>query len=886
MNKKIIAFLLTVFYVMSAFGVSVSADASAQSNNISDSLSLINAINPEYTLPEEAQYFTRIEFVKLLIDVMQPQFAAEVDTGYDDVDWDHPYASSLVFAKKLDIVSPAVSFYPDDNVTYTQAVKMAVTAAGYKPLADAKGAYPTGYLTIASDLELDEGLSANDAPLTIADGLRLICNLFDVNVFVQTGFGETPEYENVDGVTFLYQYHRISTVYGIVNANEYSSLTSYDNPLADDCIKIGTADYKSAGDFANLLGYKVKAYINEDKELVYASKYESNEIMLTSSQVDRADGFDVVTFDGTKEHKYTLDDSFKYIKNGKYSSITSVDFTPYFKFDTGSVVLIDNNEDNKFDVVLATEYTYSLVSKVSTYEGIIYDVNSAGASINLGGEIEYFITSVEDGETINLELKQLTSGMLIAYTVSDDGKLYNIRVCDNIIDGKITALDTTNDLIYINDVGYKSAYYYDTYYSHLGLGTEASFYLGIDGKLAAVSASGEDYMKYGWFVGFSTPSGLDSLMLKIFSQTGEMQILTLPAKVTIDNVSRTSSYTKTFLEGLDDTHRLIKYSSNSDNELKKVDTFVNAVNDEFEQSGKNPTDSLTKFATGNYRFKSGSNLFISTTVGTFSYHIEATTFNFIIPASLSERNDDSKYGVLSTSYFETDQTYSGISVFDVDKYGCSRATLMFGSKRSSAGVNNYTGSAIIEKVTQGLDPNGEDALVVYAWKGNRYDVYYSDPELSYDYISILNPGDIVRFVADDDNVITGITRDFNTKTFEMASGYSNVAGILEYVMGMVYSSSDKYMNILTNPQITPTGASMPASYTLDDIRNVNIPNSPVLYVDLIKLSDGTVVSALPRMSEAADIKSYLDSGEDAHFIISRQYMLGIQLTVIYNIEVK
>ncbi len=886
MNKKIIAFLLTVIYLLSAFGTSAFADTEAQSMDISDSLSLINAINPAYTLPKEAQYFTRIEFVKLLVDVMQPQYVAEVDTGYDDVDWDNPYASSLLFAKKLDIVSPAVSFYPDDNVTYTQAIKMAVTAAGYKPLADAKGSYPTGYLAIASDLELDEGISANDAPLTIADGLRLICNLFDVNVFVQTGFGESPVYENVNGVTFLYQYHRIKTVYGIVNANEHSSLTSYADTLGEDRIKIGTIDYKSAGDFANLLGYNVKAYINEDNEILYASKYESNEIILTSSEVDRVDGFDVVTFDGTKEHKYTLDDSFKYIKNGKYSSITEVDFTPYFKFDTGSVVLIDNNDDNRYDVVKISRYNYSLISKVSTYEGRIYDSNSADASINLDGEVVYTITSVEDGETVNLELKQLTVGMLIAYTVSDDGKLYDIRVCDNMIEGKITAIDTTNDLIYINDVAYESAQYYDTYYSHLGLGTEASFYIGIDGKLAAVSASGEDYMKYGWFVAFSSPSGLDELMLKIFSQTGEMEILTLPAKVTIDNVSRTSSYTKTFLEGLDDTHRLIKYSSNSDGELKKVDTYTVAANDEFEQSGKNPTDSLTKFASGNYRFKSGSNLFISTTVGTFSYHIEATTVNFIVPASLSERNDDSKYGVVSTSYFETDQTYSDISVFDVDKYGCSRATLMFGSKRSSVGVSNYTGSAIIEKVTQGLDPNGEDALVVYAWKGNRYDVYYSDPELSRDYISILNPGDIVRFVSDDDNIITGITRDFNAETFEMASGYSTVAGILEYVMGMVYSSSDKYMNILTNPQITLAGASMPASYTLDDLRNVNIPSSPVLYVDLVKRSDGSVVSALPRMSEASDIKSYLDSGDDAHFIISRQYMLGIQLTVVYNIEVK
>ena len=37
---------------------------------------------------------------------------------------------------------------------------------------------------------------------------------------------------------------------------------------------------------------------------------------------------------------------------------------------------------------------------------------------------------------------------------------------------------------------------------------------------------------------------------------------------------------------------------------------------------------------------------------------------------------------------------------------------------------------------------------------------------------------------------------------------------------------------------------------------------------------------------ADGIKSYLDSGNDASYVVSRQYILSPQLTVVYNIEVK
>ena len=69
-------------------------------------------------------------------------------------------------------------------------------------------------------------------------------------------------------------------------------------------------------------------------------------------------------------------------------------------------------------------------------------------------------------------------------------------------------------------------------------------------------------------------------------------------------------------------------------------------------------------------------------------------------------------------------------------------------------------------------------------------------------------------------------------------------------------------------------------------RNINISNAPVVYVDLVRNTDGTIVSAMPRMSEKTDIRSFLDSGNKASFIVSRQRYQSPALTVVYNIVVK
>ena len=105
-------------------------------------------------------------------------------------------------------------------------------------------------------------------------------------------------------------------------------------------------------------------------------------------------------------------------------------------------------------------------------------------------------------------------------------------------------------------------------------------------------------------------------------------------------------------------------------------------------------------------------------------------------------------------------------------------------------------------------------------------------------------------------------------------------------MGMAYSASVSYVNLLTNAILKNGTLIMPEAYTLDNIRNINISKAPVVFVDVVTDKNGDIVSALPRMSEVSDICSWLEGGDGANLVVSRQRYLSPSLTVVYNFDVK
>ena len=88
-----------------------------------------------------------------------------------------------------------------DNVTNEQMVKMLITALGYAPMTEMMGGYPFGYMKLAAQKGILNGVDSiiGTMPATRGDIAVMIHNAIDTPIMVQTGFGAEVNYEIMDG---------------------------------------------------------------------------------------------------------------------------------------------------------------------------------------------------------------------------------------------------------------------------------------------------------------------------------------------------------------------------------------------------------------------------------------------------------------------------------------------------------------------------------------------------------------------------------------------------------------------------------------------------------------------------------------------------------------
>jgi hypothetical protein len=107
------------------------------------------------------------------------------DSRFTDVPTSHWANGYIVKAASLGIISGYQdgSFKPNDPVTYEQAVKMVVSAAGFSAEAAENGGYPDGFLAVADNNGFLTSISSEKGtPFTRSNVAILLYNYFNYNV--------------------------------------------------------------------------------------------------------------------------------------------------------------------------------------------------------------------------------------------------------------------------------------------------------------------------------------------------------------------------------------------------------------------------------------------------------------------------------------------------------------------------------------------------------------------------------------------------------------------------------------------------------------------------------------------------------------------------------
>lgn len=234
-------------FISAAAALSIAAGASAAFAEFPDvsetdgsysAVSLLSALG--IVEGDENGYFnptekvTRAEFTKMTVAMLGQTSAAESLTTTDFEDSKTHWAAGYI---QMGVANGFINGYddthfgPDDTVTYAQAVKMLVSAAGYTIYAENSGGWPSGYIKYGGTLGITKSISGatNNTEITRELAAVLIYNTLTVPMVEVSYSSVNPVYSIMDGKsgrdykTLLTERHNTYTVLGRVTETSRQS---------------------------------------------------------------------------------------------------------------------------------------------------------------------------------------------------------------------------------------------------------------------------------------------------------------------------------------------------------------------------------------------------------------------------------------------------------------------------------------------------------------------------------------------------------------------------------------------------------------------------------------------------------------------------------------
>lgn len=744
MKKRILSMLLTLLVVFS-FMPPGNASASIDKTDAENATAFVESLIGSVTVAKEN--VTRAEFVGAMAKVFKLDTSVQYEQFFEDVSVSNEYASAIRQACELGWISYADAFRPTNAVTYSEAVKIAVSAMGYDDVAQAQGGYPTGYFWVANKIGITDRLSmTDDLTLTKDELMIFIENMMNAKIAKLVGNGIMTTYSTEE--TLMKAYYDIYKIKGIIDATKHSSLTSETDEFPRDMISINGVSYYYDGYSDDYLGYNVHAYCRYDEEtdvtkVVYL-KFLNNEVYeySTGEYSGFANGkikFDVE--DGKTTDSYKVEDAYTFVYNGKKMSDKS-DITTLFKDGNGFIKLVDNDADGVIEVISLDDYKYIYVSEVDGETETIADNNSGENNVVLE-DTEYVIYN-ENGEEVGFE--DIKIGSVVAVAVSKDSKIAKLILCDGIVSGSPSSYGSDGIAVF-DGVEYEESPYFKKYYGTSYNKNEGGvYYLGINNHIVAYSAVGTK-MTYGYVIQAQETYGIDSTTkMKLLNDSGKVVVMELADRVMVDGVWKKSSQYDASV--LIDT--LIKYDT-KDGKIKHIDTPEELTLEAMYK--ENSYDSMTKSdfpSTANGKYRNTGVCFEN------GYYVSKAVV-FVIDT------DDVEYGskVGNYNYLESGETYTGEAMFyDIDGVGFAGAVVTTKDLGSALGASATNGS-VIHSVTRAIDNEGEECYKVrlMTYQG-LFKTYYMDYSLMPVKSSgkILGFGDIVKIIVDvNDTRILGVS---------------------------------------------------------------------------------------------------------------------------------
>ena len=731
---------------------------------------------------DPAAQMTRGEFAQYVVRMLDLQdMLGSMSAGrvFSDLPDGHTYgpAIALMYEMKLMIGDEDSRVFPDQSITYAQAIKILVSAAGYDVVAQANGGYPEGYLIVGANTRISRNtVGHSDEAIDMETAVRLIYNTMEVDIMSSVGYLE-QKYTVTNGTTLLsnkLQRNDMVIQRGIVTANSYTDLEGVDE-LREDEIHIDGRRYKNGGkNYDALLGYSVEAYIVEDGVglPVVKSAFKRplyNEELRVDAEHNM--GFRVgklmyAVDTGNRNKTANISADAIYMYNGRLlSPVTDADLIPVPDF----VTLISNDADTNYDVVLMEDSESLVVGGVSRTNGIIHFKKFAGREITFRGRSAIYLnnedagytTSITDVTGMPLTIDDISENDVVTITESRDGKYIHILVTQDSVTGVLQEI--SEDTILIGETEYslsktnENAPLFD-----VQIGDNARFYLDAYGKVVLCEKLGSEGFTYAYVVDVapSANSLIQSMQVKLMHKAsmekvvdkndstkisyilrnGEMKTLLIKDDVKI-NGARVNNMSDLQLKGM-----LIQYHINAQGEIDSI---------KYPEIYSRPLG---------YTFNSKLASFGGQLEGGFMMDEKSA----VICVPISGNEDD---------YYQQVKLVNGDS-YDVFGYDVDEVTTIAQgvvivanmSANGSTAINDQSDVAIVKKCGVALDDAGQQVYKVTLLDDDVEKVLYFNDNSSVAAVAAnLRVGDLINYTQDAFNRINGIKilahpGDYNSPT--------------------------------------------------------------------------------------------------------------------------
>ncbi len=440
MAKKIISLILSAFVILScvpgalAFG---SQDDEVNKNvKILEALGGLGEIGLDGFIPEDI--ITRGEFIEVLVNALELISEGTEITAFSDVPSNSPYYETVNIARVRGMISGdgQNNFYPDDLITYNDAVAILVNLLGAREFAASYGGYPGGYTKLAGEMGVLKGVEVEDPENILkSEAAKMIVNALNAKAYVLDIVGNDKVYYKNE--TLLYKHRKILLSDGVLEATQYTAVAdAFDEARKN--IVISGKEYGCAIDVEECLGRAVEFYYDENEnEIVYlAAKNADDKTVIKAQNIIKVDGRKILYYEDseqTKERRITLPQNLKVIYNHR----AKIDYTmDDFDILSGEIV-IASSPDGDNDIAYITEFRSIMVDTIDSENKVVTDKYNAQYNVSLDEkELDRLVIyNYTDGKAASFEDIQKDDVLSIAE--SADGAIIDAYIVRDTMEGNI-----------------------------------------------------------------------------------------------------------------------------------------------------------------------------------------------------------------------------------------------------------------------------------------------------------------------------------------------------------------------------------------------------------------------------------------------------------------